>query len=273
MDITLKQATITYIVPFLSILSFLQALCVVNRLYCSNRQNYKQIQETISHLIQSVTLPETEAFVNKVLTYSGVYPLEFFTSITSFNESLASHMSLANDHAIVLESPAMSCNNCHKGKTVTNWFVYKAPPLGKDAILYKKEGIEKCCINIKQCKYCSSFHYMSFSIDLKKQTKKFYRKSHQEQYFQYTTESVFENKLMVGLLADIIFKHSSFRAFADAYNYLNMSSLAYRFLLNPKRLADAFFCLELCKFYNDNMPYLLKSKTYVIELLMSINLI
>ena len=53
-------------------------------------------------------------------------------------------------------------------------------------------------------------------------------------------------------MADIMFKHASFRAFTDAYNYLHANDLAERFLLNAKRLADAFYCFELVKFYSQN---------------------
>jgi len=259
MDLALKQPMLAYIAPFLSLLSFLQAISVVNRLYCNNKKNYKQIQETITQLITSITLPEAECFINKVVTYCSVYPIDFFAKITEFNLLLTNHMSITNEHTYVLESPAMKCNNCHKGKEVLHWFEYKSPPLGKDAILYTRESILKCVINIKKCKYCSVYHYMSFSMDLKRKNKKYFHNAHTHQYFQYTTETIFENKLMISLLADIIFKHTSFRAFADTYNYLNISQLPFRFLLNAKRLADAFFCYELCRFYNNHMPYLLTS--------------
>jgi hypothetical protein len=259
MDTVLNIKTIDYIVPFFSILSFLQALSVVKRIYCHNKKNYKQIHTVISSLIKNITESETETFVNKVITYSTSYPVDFFNEVVMFNRNLTDHLAQDNDNTLTLESPSRQCNNCYKGKMVTNWFRYKAPQFGKDGILYQREQVEKCRLNIKQCKYCEAYHYLSFSFDNKNKTKKFFVNAHEYQYFQYTTETIFERNLMTSLLADIVFKHCSFRAFSDTYNFMNTSLLPFRYLLNAKRLADAFFCFELCKFYSENMPYQLKS--------------
>ena len=57
---------------------------------------------------------------------------------------------------------------------------------------------------------------------------------------------------MANLFSDIIYKHSSFKAFTEAYNYLHATNFGQRFLLNAKRLADAFFVMELIKFYDEH---------------------
>lgn len=256
----LNKKMIDFMMPFVSVMAFLKAICIVNRIYCRNKNNYKQIQTIISQLIQAVTEPEIIAFVNRVINYATIYPLEFLDQAMTFNKHLTDYLAIENEHTLTIESPAKQCNNCYKGKQTNNWFTYNAPPLGKDAILYMHDQIEKCRLNIKQCKFCKSFHYLSFSLDTKKKAKKFYKDAHLLKYFQYTTETIFEEKLMKALLADIIFKHTSFRAFTDTYNYLNASKLPFRFLLNAKRLTDSFFCYELCRFHYYSLTYQLISK-------------
>jgi len=67
----------------------------------------------------------------------------------------------------------------------------------------------------------------------------------------------------LNLLADILFKQSSFKAFADAYNFQNSRASLHRGLMNPKRLSDIFYCFEIIKFYNENnIPGPIKCKFY-----------
>lgn len=98
---------------------------------------------------------------------------------------------------------------------------------------------------------------------MEKKAKKFFNDAHLSDYFQYTTETIFDRSIMRHLLSDIIFKHSSFRAFTDSYNYLHCSSLQFRFLLNSKRLADAFYCFELVRFFYENKNIPLQSKIII----------
>ncbi len=50
-------------------------------------------------------------------------------------------------------------------------------------------------------------------------------------------------------MADILFKQTSFRNFAAAYNFLRSNNSFARVDLYPKRLADVFFAYHLTKYY------------------------
>ncbi len=102
-----------------------------------------------------------------------------------------------------------------------------------------------CNIQIKRCIRCKNDHYFSYAIDLKTKTKYYYHDSHNYKYFQLTNEVVIEKRLLSLLMSDIMFKQSSFRAFADSYN-----NLFYRdtICLEPKRLTEAFYAYNLLKF-------------------------
>ena len=102
-----------------------------------------------------------------------------------------------------------------------------------------------CRMNLKQCKQCLSFHYISYSINSATNVKRYYENSMVFEYFQSTNETLIHKSVLEILLADIIFKHSSFSAFSDAYNYIYHSRLSSRYLMNPKILANLFYTYEL----------------------------
>ena len=95
---------------------------------------------------------------------------------------------------------------------------------------------------------------MSFAIRTGTKMKTFFKNSTHEKFYQYTTETIFSKTFMDLLLADIMFKQSSFTAFSNAYNYLYSPSENERYHLNNKRLADGFFCFHLNSFFAEFYP-------------------
>lgn len=58
-----------------------------------------------------------------------------------------------------------------------------------------------------------------------------------------------------------MFKHSSFRAYSDAYNFYHAKYTKNRYFMNPKQLSDVFYCYEILKFNQEhNITSLIKSK-------------
>ncbi len=52
-------------------------------------------------------------------------------------------------------------------------------------------------------------------------------------------------------MADVIFKQSSTRAFAEAYNYLHATFEKKKNSLNRKRLSEVFYVTQLIKYNNE----------------------
>ena len=109
--------------------------------------------------------------------------------------------------------------------------------------------LDKCNLEIKQCVDCLSYHFISYAIQKQSNTKRFYVDAHTYDYFHFTNETIFETKLLNNLMADTLFKQSSFRSFAETYNFLYSIKVTDRFRLNAKRLADAFYCYHISKYY------------------------
>ena len=82
--------------------------------------------------------------------------------------------------------------------------------------------------------------------------KLFFKNAEKNKYFHFTNETIFEMQLLKHLMADIMFKHTSFRAFCDSYIFLHANKLEKRCAFNRKRITDAFYCLELVKYYSEN---------------------
>jgi hypothetical protein len=112
--------------------------------------------------------------------------------------------------------------------------------------------VEKCRLNLKQCKKCMNFHYISYAINSGERTRTFFKNADNYKYFHISNETIFEQRLLNSLLSDILFKHSSFRSFSDSYNYQHSLAVKERFLMSPIRLADIFYSYELNKFWSEN---------------------
>ena len=82
--------------------------------------------------------------------------------------------------------------------------------------------------------------------------KRFYNDATTHKYFHLTSDTIFELKLIEQILADLLFKQSSFKAFCDAYNFQFATSLNDRQLLKSQRLTELFYAFELIKFHQEN---------------------
>ena len=101
-----------------------------------------------------------------------------------------------------------------------------------------------------KCKSCQTNHYLSYSLAKDSQIKEFYPITDKTELFQMTSDSVFEIKLFNSVLADILFKISSFDAACQSYNdqfdwNTNMRPL------NQKRLEEAFFLFQCVKYFQE----------------------
>ena len=105
-------------------------------------------------------------------------------------------------------------------------------------------------VNTKQCPICLSQHFLSYAIHTKTLAKHFYMPT-EESYFHTTDESYFEIALLERLLADIIFKHSSFKGYTKAYNFIAAYNLQKRSNLQYQRLVEVFYAFHLTKYYKE----------------------
>ena len=103
---------------------------------------------------------------------------------------------------------------------------------------------------------------MSYVISGKTGAKQFYETAHEADYFQITSETIIEKKLLEALCASFFFQHSTFRSFSEAYNY-RFAISTERSKLNYKRLCDIFYGWQLVKYYINFYKVILKSNTFV----------
>ncbi len=84
-------------------------------------------------------------------------------------------------------------------------------------------------------------------------------------YFHTTNESYFEIALLERLLANMLFKQSSFKGNAKAYNFIAACNLPKRSNLQYQRLIEAFYAYHLIKYFKEffNQNLISKFKTYI----------
>ena len=107
----------------------------------------------------------------------------------------------------------------------------------------------------KHCIKCSITYFKSYSEE-NESIKRFYNDCLNETFIHFTRETLFETKLFYHLTCDIIFKHSSFKAYCESYNCFNKSNdfSNERSILVEQRLIDGFFyyniliyLIEICQ--------------------------
>ena len=112
-------------------------------------------------------------------------------------------------------------------------------------------------VNYKWCPACKNYHYYSYVVDEKNKRKHFYPSADIQEYFHFSNETFFESALMASLMADIFFKHSSFKAYANSYNFQFIDLAFERFKMDYRRLIDFFYAYQLVKylreFYSENL--------------------
>ena len=135
-----------YISPFVDITHFMIAVFIITRLRSNlqrNRNsNIEHIQQTI-HALTKVQLDfqQTNAFVNKISSYSSKYPCSFLENYEDFKKELISKTHEQQEYSTTVPSVATHCHNC--GLSVPNWFLYTNPIFSKKATLYRSESIGK----------------------------------------------------------------------------------------------------------------------------------
>ncbi len=105
-------------------------------------------------------------------------------------------------------------------------------------------------ISTKICD-CGAEHFLNFAEKSSQRT--FYENSTNNQFISFTKETIFEMSLLNNFTAHLIFCHTTFMGFCDAYDYMFKSKESYiieksRKVLNPKRLAEAWIYLRILLF-------------------------
>ena len=95
--------------------------------------------------------------------------------------------------------------------------------------------------------------------------KTFYKLASSDKYFHVSGESYFDNAILKHLLTDIVFNHTAVYGYTQSFNYKYANKNFDRPELDSKRLADAFFGQQLCRFYEENSSEQLFSRHFLIS--------
>ncbi|RNA24790.1 hypothetical protein BpHYR1_001525, partial [Brachionus plicatilis] len=187
----------------------------------------------------NVSIEQYSKFNNKVDNFKEFYPINFIETEKSIDEFINSEINF-NYSEYEFAYEGLECLIC---KQKLNFCGYL------DSIYYSyNNGPKKAKINIKYCKLCKTRHLLSFYVK-KNGERFFYNNVIFKDLISFTNETLFDVKLLDCLTTDIIFKHSSFSAFANAYNYLFINkTVDSLFFLNDKRLTESWYYYRYLNF-------------------------
>ncbi|CAF1047938.1 unnamed protein product [Brachionus calyciflorus] len=118
-----------------------------------------------------------------------------------------------------------------------------------ESVLYSLDkGPQAVQYTVKKCSRCMRKFYLSFYSDGSNE-RKFYFDSVNKSYFSFSNRIIFDSKILDSLTVDIMFKHSSFKAFTNSYNYFHSfyNKSVFPKLLEEKRISECWFYYKYLK--------------------------
>ena len=89
----------------------------------------------------------------------------------------------------------------------------------------------------KKCSKCGASHFLNYA-ELENNRRPLQIQS-QSRFIAFSTETIFERKIIDMMTGDLLFKHSTFQAFSSAFNYMtNTSSYISSFIPEGKELVE-----------------------------------
>jgi hypothetical protein len=230
---------VEYSKPFNNIQNLLKAIYIIksSRFLCS-----EQIVEIIYKFTdKKLTCIELSNFEEKIDLYDGIYPSEFFSELKNFEIKYNDYLHENCLPVVIIQTDSTTCIQCKK--VITRQKRY-------DSIIYYCSKPSQKCVQISlNC--CDISHFYSYSRNDKKELSKttYNEDALAKEFISFTSMTVFETKIFEMLLADLIFKNSTFIGFTNSFNMVNTGG--HRDLC-IKRLIEGFFYYNILKFYTKN---------------------
>ncbi len=238
--------------PFKTMDNMLIAMQIYKKLKHYEDNNINVISELIKLKTGQLDLNEIELknFFEKIKFCSKLYPTQFFNEYDKKNQFIEEYITRKKLSIIEFVPIINTCQFCHK--SLANSVIYKI----NDAVHYSaSKAVQQCIHSYIKCEFCSCAHFYSYYIT-KEKVKRFYLDSLKKKVLSFTNRSFFDRKLFDMVIADIHYKHSSFKGFCGAYNAIFSNKLLKRGQLIPHRLRESWFFYHLVKFnleFNQNM--------------------
>jgi hypothetical protein len=238
------------IVEYASPFNNIQKLCEAIHIIKSSRFLDSDQMVQIINKFTNVKLTSTQLFhfMEKIDLYS-IYPSGFFSNLKNFDAKVHEYLTDNRLPVMILQCDFTRCVQCNKQMTEKK--VYES------MIYYCSKPPQRCIQVALQCS-CKLFHFYSFNrkdIGKKQITKTFYENCLEQEFICFTPMTVFETKIFKMVLADLVFKNSTFIGFIQSYNMVNsefQNGQNTREELCIKRLIEGFFYYNILVIHKRN---------------------
>jgi hypothetical protein len=225
--------------PFKDVSTFMKAMYIVKKtsLFLTRKEIMSSIQKLTSQLIDE---REYTLFCSNIMYYTNHLPTEFIGQLAEFDQLLNNYLSSEDLPCMQIRTKRNKCVECQMKIEETTKF--------KSIVYYASKKPEICLQVSYKCKNCKLFYFHSYYQSETKRT--FEEDCLENEFIQFTDETVFETTLLMILNANIVKMNSTFDGFTASQNMtFRNENLGERGSLNLKRLIESYFYFQLVKFH------------------------
>jgi hypothetical protein len=229
-----------YITPFDNLSDFFIALKIVA--ICDKSDTV--IKNIVCNLInKEIDVESISLFIKRVNQYPSLYPKNVFDNNTFYEDKL--ELLIEEADTINIYSKFETCLFCNTKLTIES---LTKKPLKAKCYLYNQKS-KNVNLYTKWCSKCDAIHSISYAQYNDKE-RRFSPSVCNEKYIAFTNETIFERLLLDSFTSDLLFKHSTFMGFTNAYNHLfkNIEGGELRNKLYEKRFSEAYFYYKYLEF-------------------------
>ena len=166
-----------------------------------------------------------------------MYPLNTICDM-NFDDNIDNYINTKCYSTFEFRKTCLNCNKSLINCSYDNYGTYQA------IIFYSNKPPENCLNSYIKCKYCLTLYFKSYYINEKKD-KYFYNDFYDSDFISFTNKTIYDKKIFLIFMADLHYKHSSFKAFRNAHNanFKNLYNLRNK--LDLQTFIEHWFYLQL----------------------------
>ena len=231
--------------PFKDINSFMKALYIVKKtsLFLTKGDIITSIEKLTN---QRIDERDYTLFCSNIMFYTNHLPTEFIGQLTEFDHMLKNYLSSEDLPCMLIRTKRNKCVDCQMKIEETTKY--------KSIVYFASKKSELCLQVAYKCKNCKLFYFPSYYQSETKRT--FEEDCLENEFVQFTDETVFETCLLRMLNANIVKMNSTFDGFTASHNMtFRNENLGERGSLNLKRLIESYFYFQLVKFHKNTVSF------------------
>lgn len=223
-------------------------------IYTIQRTNHLKLDYSSNYLgcvnaicNSNISMSQLKEFELKCKLYKQLYDLTCFDHIHSIDCKINKYLSQYKIPSRMFITSLENCYLCGLKLDFSN-------KTAVTAVLFSAFQPPEYCFNfLVECRACNTKHYQSYCTQIvNKREKRFiYKDSLQNQFMSFTKLSIYETRLFELFSADVMYKHTSYQGFVDAYNSVFCANNKVDRQLNDHRFTECWLYFNLLLYIDE----------------------